>query len=145
MLWLVNLGDSIRRAREKRDWTQDELAHALGVSTMTIRNWESGRHSPKNALARIEELLGFSVERPEKQRSSPLTKVSDAQLIGELIHRLHTRTVEIAELRREVEDLEAGRVINVDGERWAARLRATDELPTPISGGDDADGVPDKG
>lgn len=139
----VNLGDSIRRAREKRDWTQDELAHALGVSTMTIRNWEAGRHSPKNALARVEELLGIQLQEAAADRGPSISKASDAQLIGELINRLHDRNARLADLQREVEDLKNGRVINVDGGRWAARVRADD--PSPTTNGDDADGAPDKG
>lgn len=145
MLWLVNLGESIRRAREKRDWTQDELAHAVGVSTMTIRNWESGKHAPKNALARVEEVLGIAIESNTIERGPTISKASDAQLIGELINRLHDRNSRLAELQREIADLQAGRVINVDGSRWAARLRADDEFPTPIRDAEKPDGAPDQG
>jgi DNA-binding XRE family transcriptional regulator len=145
MIWLVNLGESIRRAREKRDWTQDELAKAIGVSTMTIRNWEAGRHTPKNALARVEEVLGIRVENPAIDRGPTVSKASDAQLISELINRLHDRTSTIAELQREIAELESGEIIKVDGSRWAARLRVGDELPTPLLEGDKPDGAPDEG
>lgn len=35
-----------RAAREILDWTQDDLAHAAGVSIFTLRDFEDGRRTP---------------------------------------------------------------------------------------------------
>ncbi len=47
---------TIRELREGRDWTQLELATRLGVTPVTVYNWERGRYEPKvsqfRALAR---------------------------------------------------------------------------------------------
>lgn len=53
----VNLGESIRAARQRRGMTQEELALQLKVGITSIKNWESGKHEPKSALARLEDVL----------------------------------------------------------------------------------------
>lgn len=52
------LGDRIRRAREQRGWTQAQLAAEVGVARETIGNWETGASSPRNAMGRLEAVLG---------------------------------------------------------------------------------------
>lgn len=51
---MINLTfkEVIRRERKKQDLTQVELAEKAGVSTMTIRRYESGDRKP-----RLEEAL----------------------------------------------------------------------------------------
>lgn len=51
------LGDEIRRARERLQMTQPQLAEAVGVSESTISNWERGRSVPKNRLTLVREVL----------------------------------------------------------------------------------------
>lgn len=38
---------TIRELREERGWTQLQLAIKLGVTPVTIYNWERGRYEPK--------------------------------------------------------------------------------------------------
>lgn len=52
------LGDRIRKARERRRWTQQELADLVGVSRETVGNWETGQTSPRNRMQRLIEVLG---------------------------------------------------------------------------------------
>lgn len=53
----TELGQQIRRARERARLTQRELAQAIGVDRKTIGNWESGLSSPRSSLGRLEEVL----------------------------------------------------------------------------------------
>lgn len=59
----MTYGDVIREARERRGWTQQELADALATSTTSISNWERQNTRPSvedtNALCRI---LGIPVD-----------------------------------------------------------------------------------
>ena len=57
-----SLGESIRRARERKGWIQQQLADAVGVDRKTVDNWENGRTSPRNKLGKIEEVLDLRVE-----------------------------------------------------------------------------------
>ena len=50
-----NFGKLMRRERKKQGMTQAELAEKAGVSTMTIRRYESGDRKP-----RFEEVLKIS-------------------------------------------------------------------------------------
>jgi transcriptional regulator with XRE-family HTH domain len=58
------LGDRIRRAREHRVLTQEELAAELGISTRSLQHYESGRGTPRPARRR--QLLAW-LETEEAQ------------------------------------------------------------------------------
>ena len=51
---------TIRQLREAQGWTQLQLAIKLGVTPVTVYNWERGKFEPKasqlRALARVFEV-----------------------------------------------------------------------------------------
>lgn len=55
----------IQRARQRKRWTQQQLADALGVSRHAVIYWETGRHFPQRRTAAIEDLLGITLPRQE--------------------------------------------------------------------------------
>ncbi len=42
----ASLAEILRKEREQRAWTQEEVAEKLGIEARTIRNWESGTSFP---------------------------------------------------------------------------------------------------
>ena len=47
----------IKALRESLNLTQEKLAQELGVSVMTIRRWEEGKHQPSSlALRELKRL-----------------------------------------------------------------------------------------
>ena len=51
-----HMGDIVRRLRSKLGMTQEELAHALGITVGTVNRWENGRFRPsKLARSTIQE------------------------------------------------------------------------------------------
>lgn len=56
-----SLGLKIKRARERKMWTQAKLAEAVGVSRDAIIKWESGKHTPRNRIGALEEVLGIDL------------------------------------------------------------------------------------
>lgn len=57
----MNLGDLIRLARQRKSWTQDDLAQRLGVERSYISQWETGaRKWPQEYVRAIADTLGLS-------------------------------------------------------------------------------------
>lgn len=53
----------LRRAREARGWTQQQLAKELQLSEAAVRSWERGRHTPSLVLRpALTSLFGLSLE-----------------------------------------------------------------------------------
>jgi transcriptional regulator with XRE-family HTH domain len=53
---------ALRRRREQQGWTQERLAHALGVETSTYRSWERGDALPRvGRRPRLANLLDISL------------------------------------------------------------------------------------
>lgn len=57
----TDLGTTIKRARERLRWTQQQLATAVGVSQKTVDNWENGRTAPRSSLGAIEQALNVNL------------------------------------------------------------------------------------
>ncbi len=61
---------SLPRRRAERDWTQAELAAAVGVSRQTIVSIENDRYDPSLPLAfRLAKVFGVKIEdlfRPDE-------------------------------------------------------------------------------
>ena len=56
------VGLVIRRARERKRWTQRDLAKAVGVSRASVDAWENSRTYPRNRIGALEEVLGISLD-----------------------------------------------------------------------------------
>ena len=53
---------NIRQARKARNWTQEQLASAIGTTQQTINRWESGQTEPKvSDLRKISNALGITL------------------------------------------------------------------------------------
>jgi putative transcriptional regulator len=54
----------LRVLRAERDWSQADLADALGVSRQTINALETGRYDPSLPLAfKLARLFGLPIEQ----------------------------------------------------------------------------------
>jgi transcriptional regulator with XRE-family HTH domain len=57
----TDIGTMIKRARERKRWTQRQLAAALEVDRKTVDNWENGRTRPARSIGALEAVLGVSL------------------------------------------------------------------------------------
>ena len=58
----TDLGLRIRRARERKRWSQQELADALGVGSRSVGRWERGEAVPRSSIGALEEVLGVNLD-----------------------------------------------------------------------------------
>jgi len=57
------VGQTLKRRRLRGKLTQMDVMEAVGVSRMTVNNWESGRALPSaSALAALAQLFGTTVD-----------------------------------------------------------------------------------
>jgi transcriptional regulator with XRE-family HTH domain len=62
-----SLGARIRRARERAQLSQEELAGRVGASVRALGDWERDRRKPRNRLGALEEVLGVSLDGEQEQ------------------------------------------------------------------------------
>lgn len=66
------IGKKIKRAREKRRWSQQEAADRLGVSRSALNAWENDRAYPRSSIGAIEELYDIVIDgEPEREEEMP--------------------------------------------------------------------------
>ncbi len=59
----MELGETLKRARQERELTQEALAERLGVSRQTISNWENNRSYPDiMSVIALGELYAISLD-----------------------------------------------------------------------------------
>jgi putative transcriptional regulator len=49
---MMNLKQKVKRLRKKMEWTQEDLAHEIGVSLSTVQRWERKGGKPIRIVAR---------------------------------------------------------------------------------------------
>lgn len=63
-----NIAEQLKSLRQANGWTQEDLAHKLGVSFATVNRWENGRTTPSSlAVARIEAVIAHSKRQRRDQ------------------------------------------------------------------------------
>ncbi|MCL1858385.1 MAG: helix-turn-helix domain-containing protein [Oscillospiraceae bacterium] len=58
-----NIGKTIKKIREEKNITQEQLAEKLNVTRQAVSNWENGKTQPDiDTIIKISEILEVSVE-----------------------------------------------------------------------------------
>ena len=58
----MKIAERIRQEREKRGWSQEQLAEMIGVDRTTINKYETGASRPTRKIKELSALLGISAE-----------------------------------------------------------------------------------
>ena len=58
---MATIGAQIRKARQRKRMTQDELAKAVGVDRSAVSTWERGVHYPQRYEGAIEDILDIDL------------------------------------------------------------------------------------
>ena len=74
----MSLGENIKRIREERHKTQEQVADALGVSFQAVSSWERNEYKPDtDKLIKLAEIFDVSVSSLVEEKSS-LFKTKEA-------------------------------------------------------------------
>lgn len=94
-----SLGTKIRRARERKRMSQQQLADALEVSRGAVNAWENDRARPASSIGALEDVLGVSLDGDDSEaelviippdlqrRIDRLTPEEQDYVIGRLMRR----------------------------------------------------------
>jgi transcriptional regulator with XRE-family HTH domain len=101
------IGRRIKKARERKGWTQLEFASEANVSPSSVQRWESGRLPPVRELWRIAGILGVPTEdlvEPEPDDGEPLSVIrrqlaSEVARLTKLNDQVEARLAETARSR----------------------------------------------
>lgn len=62
-----NIGNIIKQARKKKGLTQSELGELMGITAVTVGQWETGKRIPKEeTIERISEALEIDLTHSVK-------------------------------------------------------------------------------
>lgn len=87
------IGRRIKRAREKRGWTQLQLAMEANVSPSSVTRWEAGKLPPVRELIRLADLLEIPPDQlvedePADDITALRSEVADLRgMLEELLRR----------------------------------------------------------
>lgn len=149
-----SLGEILTRARQKKLWTLEEAAEALGVSVSTVERWEKGLTRPQGYhLRRICEVYGLTPETLGIHGESvpvaiPISEKLRSMAMSDLTIRLsilatstHRSLYEVQhELRRTLEEsVKDDDITRREALRrltWLPLLGVLAGNATPVGGGD---------
>jgi transcriptional regulator with XRE-family HTH domain len=81
----VTLGDKIKRLRQDKNWSQDQLAQKIEVSRRFIGAYETGKSMPSAAtLQKLAEVFGVSVDyllSDEQTKNLAAVSITDQTLL----------------------------------------------------------------
>lgn len=86
----MDLGESVRLARERRGWGQNDLAKRAELNQSTLQRIESGRSADPGVslVLKIARALGITVEdlvgRQKGEAPKPLTSLDDRRRLDAL-------------------------------------------------------------
>ncbi len=82
---MSKIADNIKKYRQAKHMTQDQLAEKLNVTRQAVSNWETGKTQPDiDTLTQIAEVFEISIEELiyEEKKSKAATIVKDNSKSG---------------------------------------------------------------
>lgn len=92
------MGDRLRDARERKGYTQDELAELLGRHRASISNWERGT-PPRNTLGLLRKVL--ELDEQLNPVDAPIARPRDME-VSDLLAEFTTAVSRVNELTAEI-------------------------------------------
>ena len=121
--------ESIKSARKRRGWTQEQLANAIGVKRSVISKYESGSISPSiDTIQKIADALEISIFDLYSVSSGDLAKYSHQE--GFIESQNELREFGYCFSENEIEIVKKFNQLNDDGQQKAVeRVEELTEIP----------------
>jgi transcriptional regulator with XRE-family HTH domain len=59
----MTFSERLKKEREKRDWSQNELAEKIYVSRQSVSKWETGKNFPSiEVIIHLSDLFGITID-----------------------------------------------------------------------------------
>jgi ribosome-binding protein aMBF1 (putative translation factor) len=97
-----DLGIRIKRARERLNMSQADLARAVNRSVRALGSWERGEAVPRNAIGALEHVLGVDLTGGDVYSDTyaeAYTDPDEARIWGWVEYAPHERRAMISALR----------------------------------------------
>lgn len=124
----ITTGERIKRNRIKVGWTQGDLAEKVGVSQMTVSNWESGKANPKpDQKSQVFSLLGVVkvIQDGGSEDTSPDTSEAGPPAVASWLTKTRLeRKMSVPELAAAA-DVTAAQIYNIESGRTTNPRRST--------------------
>ena len=86
---MLTIGERIKKYRNEKGLTQEELSKILLVSRSAISNWEIGRNYPDlDSIVLLSDIFEISLDELLKEDNTMVTKISKEQKRGKLNKKL---------------------------------------------------------
>ena len=86
---MLTIGERIKKYRNEKGLTQEEVSKILLVSRSAISNWEIGRNYPDlDSIVLLSDIFEISLDELLKEDNTMVTKISKEQKRGKLNKKL---------------------------------------------------------
>ena len=86
---MLTIGERIKKYRNEKGLTQEELSKILLVSRSAISNWEIGRNYPDlDSIVLLSDIFEISLDELLQEDNTMVTKISKEQKRGKLNKKL---------------------------------------------------------
>lgn len=90
------IGERIKRARLAKGLTQQDVADGVGVSLISVSNWEVDKTIPKGAnLAKLAEFLGVDISYLTPFGDGSIADFVNSELFKDLIRQASAETFQL--------------------------------------------------
>jgi transcriptional regulator with XRE-family HTH domain len=112
---VLNIGENIKELRKNRNLTQTDLAEKIGVTYITIQNYENDRRQPSiETLNKIANALGVTIADLTMPTSSDVDRQYSALLVGLIDNNTIQKTInELIKKKKTLKNISEGAVIPI--------------------------------
>jgi len=117
----MTIGERIAQLRDRRGWTQEQLAASIGISRAALSHYEKNRREPDaETLAKLADLFHVSIDYLVGRTSTPTGTVDED--VGQFLDELELSDAQL--LERYTLTIDGRKLTPEEARRFIAFVRA---------------------